>query len=380
MRRTIAAGAALMTMAAASGCSSGLLGDDEDKDGPVKIGLVVPLSGSSAPIGPSMRNGAQLAVDEINDAGGVLGRKVELDVEDEACDPATSVAAANKVVSNGAVAVVGGYCSSSTLPMLPVFAKAGIPVVDPAANSEELVEQGLDNFFLINPTGSQQADAARTWIGERGAHQVAIVDDNTSYSVDIAERTRDLVEADGVSTSSTSVTAGESDYSSAVSDVLSEDPDLVYWTGYFQEGGLLVNQLRRAGYDGDVMIADGSVDPSFVKIAGDDNAEGVFATMTQTPDTIEGAEDWIASYRDEFDSEPGPYSTQSYDAVRVAVAAIKDAGSTDGDDVIAALEDLDGFEIFSGPLHFTEEHTLSEGGFQVLVVKHGKFVLEDPLR
>ncbi|MEZ0577499.1 branched-chain amino acid ABC transporter substrate-binding protein [Nocardioides sp. MH1] len=217
-------------------------------------------------------------------------------------------------------------------------------------------------------------------MGERGAHQVAIVDDNTSYSVDIAERTRDLVEADGVSTSSTSVTAGESDYSSAVSDVLSEDPDLVYWTGYFQEGGLLVNQLRRAGYDGDVMIADGSVDPSFVKIAGDDNAEGVFATMTQTPDTIEGAEDWIASYRDEFDSEPGPYSTQSYDAVRVAVAAIKDAGSTDGDDVIAALEDLDGFEIFSGPLHFTEEHTLSEGGFQVLVVKHGKFVLEDPLR
>ena len=79
------------------------------------------------------------------------------------------------------------------------------------------------------------------------------------------------------------------------------------------------------------MVADGSVDQKLVEIAGAANAEGVFATMTQTPDTLPGAENWIADYKSKFGADPGPYSTQSYDAVRVAAEAVKKAGSTDGD-------------------------------------------------
>jgi len=172
------------------------------------------------------------------------------------------------------------------------------------------------------------------------------------------------------------VTKGESDYSAVVRAIMGKKPALVYWTGYYQEGGLIINQLKKAGFTGAVMVADGSVDPSLAKIAGK-SAEGVFATMTQTPETLKGAgaEKWIASYKAKFKADAGPFSTQSYDAVRLAAKAIGDAGSTKGADVIKALEAVDGYAMFSGPLKFTPEHTLTGGGFLILVIKDGKFTL-----
>lgn len=381
--KALAVGAVAAAMLATSGCG-GILGGDGDKtadSGPIKIAAVIPMSGSSAPTGVYMKNGMQMAVDEINAKGGVLGRQLSLDLEDGACDPTQAAAAANKAVSNGAVISVGGYCSGATLPTLPIFAKANIPMIIPAANSQELVNQKLPSVFMINGTGTQQAAAAVKFMTKGGVKSVALVDDNTSYSKDIATETKKDLEADGgVKVAlATSVTAGESDYSSAVHDIMGANPDMLYWTGYYQEGGLIINQLKAAGYTGKIMVADGSVDPSLVKIAGAANAEGVLATMTQTPDTIKGAETWIANYTKAFGSAPGPYSTQSYDAVRVAAEAMTQAKSTDGDAVIKALEAIDGFQIFSGALKFTPEHTLSSGGFQILVVQDGKFVLKDAL-
>ncbi|WP_219816975.1 branched-chain amino acid ABC transporter substrate-binding protein [Arthrobacter sp. GMC3] len=381
--KVFAVGAVAAALLATTGCG-GILGGSDSKtadSGPIKIAAVIPLSGSSAPTGVYMKNGMQMAVDEINAKGGVLGRQLQFDPEDEACDPTQAAAAANKAVSNGAVISVGGYCSGATLPTLPIFNKANIPMIIPAANSQELVNQKLPNVFLINGTGVQQAAAAVKFMVKDGVKTVALVDDNTSYSKDIAAQTKKDLESDGgVKVAlSTSVTAGESDYSSVVHDIMGANPDMLYWTGYYQEGGLIINQLKAAGYQGKIMVADGSVDASLIQIAGASNAEGVFATMTQTPDTIKGAETWIADYTKKFGSAPGPYSTQSYDAVRVAAEAITKAGSTDGTKVIAALQAIDGFQLFSGPLKFTPEHTLTNGGFQILVVKDGKFVLKDTL-
>lgn len=384
-RNTVLVSIATAVLLTTAGCSGGLLGGGntggDGETGPVKIGMVIPISGSSAPTGAYMQNGAQLAVDEINAAGGILGgRMLELMVEDEACDAQQSVAGANKAVSDGAVVSVGGYCSGATLPTLPIFAAANIPMIIPAANSQDLVNQGLSNVFMINGTGKQQSTAALTFMKKSGYDTVALVDDNTSYSKDITTETQAQIEADGSVTVllNTSVTAGESDYSAVVRDIMGANPALVYWTGYYQEGGLIINQLTNAGYAGAIMVADGSVDPSLAEIAGG-GSEGVFATMTQTPDTLEGAEDWIANYKAAFNADPGPYSTQSYDAVRLAAQAIEDAGSTDGDAIIAALEAIDGFEMFSGPLKFTPEHTLSSGGFVILEIKDGKFILSDSL-
>ncbi len=388
-------GIATAVLLTTTACSGGLLaGDDGGGDegggaegggaesGPIKIGMIVPSSGSSAPTGASMANGAQLAIDELNDAGGVLdGRKLELVTADDACDPQQAVAGANKLVSSGVVISVGGYCSGATLPTLPIFDKAGVPMIIPAANSQDLVSEGLKSVFLINGTGLQQSTAALDFIKKEGYNSLALVDDNTSYSVDITTETESQVTADGTVdvVLNSSVNAGESDYSAVVRDIVSSDADIVYWTGYYQEGGLIIDQLRKKGYEGDIMVADGSADSTLAEIAGA-AADGVYATMTPTPTTIDGAEAWIEDYKDAFGEDPKPYSTQSYDAVRLAAAAFEDAGSTDTDEVIAALEAIDGFDAFSGPLTFTPEHTLASGGFVILVMENGEFVLHDALQ
>lgn len=385
-KRTIGMlGIATAVLLATSACSGGLLGgggDTGSDSGPIKIGMIVPTSGSSAPTGASMANGAKMAVDEINKAGGVLnGRMLELQIADGACDAQQAVASANKLVSSGVVISVGGYCSGATLPTLPIFNKAGVPMIIPAANSQDLVKEGLKNVFLINGTGLQQSTAALTFIKKQGYKSVALVDDNTSYSVDITTETKKQIEADGAAkvVLKTSVNAGESDYSSVVRDIMGSNADLLYWTGYYQEGGLIIDQLKKAGYTGDIMVADGSADPTLATIAGA-AAEGVYATMTPTPNTIKGAEGWIADYKKAYGEDPKPYSTQSYDAVRLAAAAIKAAGNTKTDDVIAALEGIKDFKAFSGPLSFTKEHTLASGGFVILVMKDGDFQLFDDLQ
>lgn len=377
-------GVATAVLLATSACSGGLLGggdDGESASGPIKIGMIVPTSGSSAPTGASMSNGAQMAVDEINAAGGILdGRMLELEIADGACDAQQAVASANKLVSSGVVISVGGYCSGATLPTLPIFDKAGIPMIIPAANSQDLVNEGLKSVFMINGTGLQQSTAALDFIKKQGYAKVALVDDNTSYSVDITTETEKQIKADGSTevVLNTSVNPGESDYSSVVRDINGSGADIIYWTGYYQEGGLIIDQLRKAGYTGDIMVADGSADPTLAEIAGD-AAEGVYATMTPTPNTIAGAESWIADYKAAFGDDPKPYSTQSYDAVRLAAAAFEAAGNTNTDDVIAALEGIKDFDAFSGPLSFTKEHTLASGGFVILVMKDGDFQLFDDL-
>lgn len=349
--------------------------------GPLKFGMLAPFSGSESAFGDYMKNGATLAITEINAAGGVNGQQIELLVEDDACDATASVAAANKLVAQGIIASVGGYCSGATLPTLPIFLEAGIPMVIPAANSNALVEAGQPNVFLINGTGTQQAQSAVTFAQKSSATSIFVIDDSTDYSVDLAESFVEQATAAGLSVvAEETLTPGEQDYSAEATKLISSGADFAYFTGYYQEGGLLNRQARTLGWTGTLLVGDGAVDAKFAEITGSEFTENVYATFTQTPDMLEGAEDWIATYEAEFGSQPGPYSTQAYDAVRVMAEAIKNAGSTDMDAVIAGLRGLDGFPIFSGPLTFTEQGTLSAGGFVILTIgPDGTFVLHDDL-
>lgn len=384
-KRLLHVAAAAGVLALTAGCSSGLAGggSEDAADGPIKIGMLAPFSGSESAFGEYMQNGAQLAVNEINADGGVLGRDLELLVEDDACDATTAVSGANKLVTDGIVASVGGYCSGATLPTLPIFDEAGIPMVIPAANSNELVDQGLPGVFLINGTGDQQAQAAVTYAKQIGATNVAVVDDATSYSADLAAAFTEQATAAGLDVvSHETITPGENDYSAVATTLASEQPALVYWTGYYQEGGLIARQSQDAGFDGVFLVADGSVDAKFAEIAGEGYIDNVVGTFTQTPDMIEGADKWIADYEELAGDPPGPYSTQAYDAVRVMAQAIEDAGDTEFDNVVAGLEGLTDFDTFAGPLTFTDTQTLSGGGFVIVSIDPatGAFVLKDDLQ
>lgn len=385
-RRRVFAPLALIATAAlvVTGCSGGLAGGDDGGDsgeGDIKLGMLAPFSGSEAAFGDYMKNGAQLAINEINDDGGIDGRELALITEDDQCDATPAVAAANKLVSAGIVGSVGGYCSGATLPTLPIFATADIPMVIPAANSNAIVGQGA---FMINGTGEQQAEAAVKYATKVGAESVAVFDDQTDYSRDLADSiTAQAEEAGEFEIAFTeSVNPDEKDFSAAAKKVSDAKPDLVMWTGYYQAGGLLINQLRQNGYDGTILVGDGSVDAQLAQIAGEGNTDNVFGTFTKTPDMLEGAEQWIADYEEVSGGEaPGPYSIQTYDAVRVMAEAMRAAGTTDGEAVNKALTEIDGLELSSGPLKFTDDGTLSGGGFVIVEIgPEGSFILSDDLQ
>ncbi|MDO5739794.1 MAG: branched-chain amino acid ABC transporter substrate-binding protein [Ornithinimicrobium sp.] len=365
-----------------AGCGGGIGGSGtETEGGPIKLGMLAPFSGSEAAFGDYMQNGAELAIQEINDDGGIDGRQLELVVEDDACDATASVAAAQKLVTAGIDASVGGYCSGATLPTIPVFKDAGIPMVIPAANSNAIVGQGA---FMINGTGTQQAEAAIKFATELGVTKVAAVNDQTDYSKDLADTfVGDAEEAGSFKVvHDGAVNPADKDFSANVKAVIDADPEFVYWTGYYQAGGLLTRQLREAGFEGTILVGDGTVDAQFAEIAGDGFTDDVFGTFTKTPDMLEGADDWIAGYKKiSGGKEPGPYSIQSYDAVRVVAEGMKEAGSTEGDAVNTAIAAIDGLELSSGPLKFTDDRTLSGGGFVIVTVgPEGSFVLHDDLQ
>lgn len=373
----LASGALVLT-----GCAGGVTGGSEKADGPIKFGMLAPFSGSEAAFGDYMKYGAQLAINEINADGGVLGQDIELVTEDDGCDATMAVAAANKLVTEGVTASVGGYCSGATLPTLPIFEKAGIPMVIPAANSNKLVEANVESVFLINGTGDQQAEAAIAYAKKIGAKSVGVIDDATAYSADLAAAFTKQAEAEGVTVSlSETITPGENDYSSVATALANTQPDLVYWTGYYQEGGLIVRQAVDAGFKGVFLLGDGSVDAKFIEIAGAEYAKNVVATFTKTPDMLEGAESWVADYEKLAGAAPGPYSIQTYDAVKVMAQAIEDAGTTDIAKVASALQALNEFPTLTGPLTFTEQRTRQGGGFVIVIAdpNAGAFVLEDDL-
>lgn len=380
--RRLTAGMAIAAAAVLvlSGCSGGLAGGSsgDDESGTIKLGMLAPFSGSEAAFGDYMKYGAQLAIDEVNAAGGVNGRQLELVTEDDACDATASVAAAQKLVTAGVKGSVGGYCSGATLPTLPIFKDAQIPMVIPAANSNELVGQGV---FLVNGTGTQQALAAVQWIDKAGAKNVVLVDDNQAYPKDLA----DSIEAQGtgLTVSREHVNPKEKDFSANVNSILAANPDYVVWTGYYQAGGLLINQLRNAGYQGPILVGDGSVDAQLTAIAGADSMKDVFGTFTRTPDMLENGEQWIADYKKvSGGAEPGPYSIQSYEVVKVMAQAMSDAGGTDYDKVVNALKSIKDMPLLTGDLTFAADGSREGGGFVIVAPTGdgGAFELKDDLK
>lgn len=372
--------AAAAVALALTGCSGGLAGGDDGggDEGPIKIGMLAPFSGSEAAFGDYMKFGAQLAINQINDDGGIDGRDLELITEDDACDATTAASAANKLVTAGVVASVGGYCSGATQPTLPIFGDADIPMVIPAANSNALVGKGA---YMINGTGAQQAEAAMKFAQQQGATKVGVLNDQTDYSKDLADTF--VGGADGFDVvHDGAVNPDDKDFSANVKSVLDAEPDFIFWTGYYQAGGLLTRQLREAGYTGDILVGDGSVDSQFAQIAGDGFTDDVYGTFTKTPDMLDD-EGWLDAYREvSGGDEPGPYSMQAYDAVRVVAEGMTSAGSTDGQAVHDAIAGIDGLELVSsGPLKFTPEGTLSSGGFVIVTIgDEGSFVLHDDLQ
>ena len=341
----------------------------------IKIGIMVPTTGSEATYGRDMENAIKMAVDEINAKGGVLDQKFTTFTGDDGCDPQMATAAASKIVSVGVDAVVGGYCSGATLPTLKIYADAGVPMVIAAANSTKFIDLNPGNAFLINSIGSYQVETAVNLFTKLGVKKIAIIHQGDGYSEDLASLTQKKWNAMGNATVAFEVVnKGEQDQSALVTRIKSKAPELVFWTAYYADGALVIKQLRQGGYMGKIVVGDGSTDPKLMEIAGR-AAEGVYALANPVPQFLPEGKQFIAQYKTKFKTNPGPYSALSYDGMYLLADAIKRAGSTDKQKVAAALKATSGFKGLSGPVNFTDQNLLARSNFVVLLVKGGKWTL-----
>ncbi|WIM98622.1 branched-chain amino acid ABC transporter substrate-binding protein [Actinoplanes oblitus] len=362
--------------AALGGCGGGDAGTSTaEVPAAIRLGALVPLSGTNAQSGREMRDAAQMAVDEVNAAGGVLGRKVELLVLDDACDPGTAVVKANDLVAQDITVSVGGYCSSATVPTLKVFRDAGVPMVIALATSTDLLVPKYDSIFLISGTVTDEGAFAVAAMRRMGSKRLIIVNDGTSFPVTLGRTTAEAAAepGTGIETVAThELSQGAPSYARLAKQIVGEKVDTVYFTGYYGEANQLIKDLRTAGFDGRIIVGDGATDGPLLTGLTAAQTKNVFGTALTVPALMPSLAAWSKRFAKVTGRQPGAGGPESYDAVTVAVDAIKRAGSTDHAAVRAAIAATPDLPLLSGTAKFNADGTRANPVFLLLEVRDGK--------
>jgi len=250
----------------------------------ITIATVGPITGQYAAFGEQMKKGAEMAVADINAAGGVNGEKLVLEVGDDACDPKQAVAVANQMASKGVKFIAGHFCSGSSIPASKVYEEEGILQITPASTNPKFTDEGGWNVARVCGRDDAQGLVAGNFLAKNYKDKkIAIIDDKTAYGKGLADETRKALNAAGVKeTMNEAYTAGEKDYTALVSKMKEAGIDVVYVGGYHTEGGLILRQLREQGSQALMISGDAFVTDEFWTITGP-AGEGTIMTFAPDP-------------------------------------------------------------------------------------------------
>jgi branched-chain amino acid transport system substrate-binding protein len=371
-RRTTVAVIAMVLLAAVFLLAS--CGQQEEEV--IKIGVAGAHSGDLASYGLPTINAAELVVEQANENGGVLGRQVELVVEDDQCKPEVAANTAAKLVGEEVVAVIGHICSGATRAALGTYLESNILAISPSATNPPLTKSGeYPNFFrTIAPDDAQGQLQAEYAVGQLGFRKFAVLHDKGDYGKGLAEFARGYLEDTGQAEIALfeGITAGAVDYSAIINRIEATDVDAVVFGGYHPEASKLVGQMRQKGMDVAFISGDGVKDETFIKVAGEDS-EGVYATgaidTTENPVAVAA----IEAHQEKYGEDPGPFFLNAYAAAQALLNAIEAAESTDYEAVTAALRSRS-VETPLGNISFDERGDAVGVGFSMYQVQSGRYV------
>ena len=349
------------------GCGGG----EESKTIPVAV--VGPVTGQYASFGAQMKNGGELAVEDINAAGGVLGKTIDLDIGDDACDPKQAVAVANQMTGAGVALVAGHYCSGSSIPASKVYAESDMVQISPASTNPAFTDDRAGpNIYRVCGRDDQQGGVAGKYLAQHFADKnIAIVHDKTAYGKGLADEVKKALNAAGKQEAVyEAITAGEKDYSALVSKLKQANIDVLFLGGYHTEAGLIVRQMRDQGLATILMGGDALITQEYWSITGQ-AGEGTLMTFSPDPRKNEIAKPVVDKLLASGKTAEG-YALYTYAAIQAWAQAATTAKSTEFDAVVKALDEGT-FDTVLGKAEFDEKGDIKLPGYVFYEWKDGKY-------
>ena len=338
----------------------------------IVIATAGPMTGQYATFGVQMRRGAEQAVKDINAAGGVLGKKLKLEIGDDQCDPKQAVAVANQMVNKGVKFMAGHFCSGSSIPASQVYQTENILMISPGSTNPKLTERGMSNVFRVCGRDDQQGQVAGDFIADKfKGKRIAVVHDKQAYSQGLAEETMKQLKKRGVSLAMTgTVTPKEKDYSAIVTRLKKNRIDILFYGGYHAEAGLIVRQMREQGLATRMVSGDALVTQEFWNITGK-LGEGTLMTFSPDPRKNPKVAPLVAKFKAQGFSAEG-YTLYTYGAIQVFAQAAERAGGTDAAKLRKQLHSSK-FDTVLGTIGFDAKGDVTAPGYVFYEWKDGTY-------
>lgn len=310
-------------------CSSKSKGDESASGSNViKIATQTPLSGGSAIIGESIRLGAQMKLEEQAEKFKELGYTLQLESYDDQSDPKKGVSNANIIGADKSIyAVVGHYNSGVAIPSSEVYEKYNVAMVSPGTTAVTVTDRGLKTVNRIVGRDDAQGPAgAKYAIETLGAKKIFIIQDKTAYGSGIADAFKVAAEEAGAEiVGYEGITIGEKDFNGVINQVLTKNPDLIYFGGIYSEAGIIIKQARDKGIDVPIMGGDGMDASGLVDIAGDAVKNTYITSVAGDSTATDAGRKFVEDYKAKFNKDAEAFSVYGYDTMGVILHAIENS-------------------------------------------------------
>jgi branched-chain amino acid transport system substrate-binding protein len=343
----------------------------------IRIAVVGSMTGPLAESGDEVKRGAELAAKDINEAGGVNGRKIVLSIEDDACDPKQAVSVANHVIGEQITLVDGHSCSNASVPASPVYAEYSALMMTPSSVNSKLTDnafaKGWPTIMRFYVRDDNQGKMMGAWIADRYKDKkIAFVHDKSTYGKSLAGQVKTNLNAAGVQEILyEGINPGEKDYSAIVGKLKALGAEVLYFGGYPTEGGLIMRQAADQGVRFQMVTTSSFVTPEFWLIAGS-AGEGTMFPSPRNPRGLETAKHVVDEFR-AMGYEPEGFTLFSYATVQALAEGVRRAGKVDGAAVAHALRSRNPVDTVFGPVTFDAKGDVEGMTYEINVWHNGHF-------
>lgn len=353
-----------------------------DGGGPIRVGVYMDLSGQTSAFGSSSVEGLRMATDEINASGGVLGRQVELVIEDDQGRPEQAATVVTKLINQDkVVALIGEVASSNSLAAAPIAQRAKIPMITPSSTNPKVTQVG-DYIFRVCFIDPFQGEVmARFATSQFDAKRAAIlVDTNSDYSRGLQQYFEAaFTGAGGEIVAQQSYTQTDRDFTGQLTTIRAAKPDVLYVPGYYAQAGVIVRQARQLGMKLPILGGDGWDAPQLWELGGEALDGSYISNHYSVDDPSPRIQKFVAAYRSKHaGTVPDAMAVLAYDAMTVLADAMKRAGTTESEKLRDAIAATSNFPGVSGVISLDAERNAVKPAV-VLELKNGGYVYRETI-